>query len=124
MSPVDICAESAEAILALVKSCNDLGERHLPCFVPLFVHAAGLTEADIVAGSALLGDTVQLPTRRANTVARKADDERADRGLSLAEWATEQLVVLGDVYPSACKCKLALQRWLSQQTRSQGAHFP
>lgn len=116
---MDICTESAEAILALVKSCNGLSEQHLPCFVPLFVQAAGITEVDIVARNAMMGGAGQLVMRRASSVTQGSDDERVYKGRSLAERAIEELVILSNVYPSARKCMLELQGGLGRQTGSQ-----
>lgn len=115
LSPVDICAESAESILALARSCNELGERHLPCFVPLFVYAAGLTEADIEAGRAVVGEAEQGPAGQGSSAGRSSSGKGSDASRSLSERAREQLLALGNVYPSARKCLLELRDGPSPQ---------
>lgn len=99
ISAVDICIESVEALLTLAKLCHEMGEQKFSAFVPVFIHLGALTALDITAQSA-------KGTRDDDTAVR---EERIKICLSITERAIDLLLVLGEVYPSAQKCRRQLQ---------------
>ena len=121
--PAEICRESADSILCFTQICSQLEDFRLPCFVPLFIYAAGTVDSDIFgAGDDYsvesgrtraqhardrCGSTTSHESGGSSLSAMLGDGDTARR--SLANRALEQLTQLSDIYPSARKAALDLQ---------------
>ena len=111
VSPRQICQESAEAILAMTKACRGakVDNFDLPCFVPLFLHAAGLIEIDIAEGRAR-DQGVDMST---TTLPSQSDPwlwlGDAVEPLSLGNKALQQLTELSSRFQVARKSEAVLR---------------
>lgn len=127
--PVEICRESADSILSFTQVCRQLEDFRLPCFVPLFVYAAGMVDENTFRASE---DHFVGSGRTRAQFARNRGDSSASQGSvggslstmlgdygttrrSLVDRALEQLTQLSDMYPSARKAALELQSVMSRR---------
>jgi hypothetical protein len=128
--PAKICAEAGAAIIGLAESCINLGQRHLSCFVPLFVYAAGLLEADEdicrhqrVALAGNMSSSSVKPDQRACEIPEESglspysvapcQSPQAPSVRGLAERTTALLGSMYSTYPCAQKLKAQLHHVLS-----------
>ncbi|KAI6778885.1 Fungal trans [Emericellopsis cladophorae] len=120
VSPRQICQESAEAVFAMAKACRGakFDDFDLPCFVPLFLHAAGLIEIDIAEGQAR-DQGVDMST---TTLASQSDPwlwlGDAVDPLSLGNKAVQQLTELSSRFEVARKLEAALRTALHNRVGS------
>lgn len=121
--PAEICRESADSILCFTQICSQLENFSLPCFVPLFIYAAGTVDGDLLGA----GDDYAVGSGRTRTqTARDRGGSTTSHGSagsslsallgdgntarrSLADRALEQLTQLSDMFPSARMAALELQ---------------
>ena len=127
--PFEICIESADSILSLAQISCQLEDFHLPCFVPLFVYAAGMVDENVHLASDdhLVGSgrtSAQFSRIRGRSAASHGSTVGSlstmlgDYGTarrSLIDRALEQLTQLSDIYPSARKAALELQSAMSRR---------
>ena len=127
--PVQICRESADSILSFTQMCCQLEDFHLPCFVPLFVYAAGMVDESILLASK---DHFVDSGRTCAQFARSRGDNSTSQGTaggslgtmlgdygtarrSLVDRALEQLAQLSDMYPSARKAVFDLESAMNRR---------
>lgn len=127
---MEICSESADAILTLTRPCSQLESFHVLCFVPLFVQAAADAKQDILACAekaieggveAGIDDTARArggsnasATSMGSSLSELAGDTETARR-SLTDRALEQLAELSKWFPSASKAASELQRASSRR---------
>lgn len=121
--PLEICRESANFILSLTQICCQLKDFHLPCFIPLFIYAAGMVDRHPLRALedhfvSLRRASAQFTRNRGDTTVShgsKADSLSAVLGndgtapCSLTNRALQNMIQLSDTYPSAGELALELE---------------